>query len=132
MEKTIMGKISPNIQNVIQHIGSQDLLSANLTEIDSQKEYNLLGQYLNGSYSINNCSKESLSKKEYEDGSISNSSHEKSVERQTKEADSDSMKARLSEDNKAVLTEEETDEDLSSKGYDNDLHNKFKWKKRMN
>ena len=59
-----MSKISQNLQNIISNIGSQDLLGGNPTEIDSYKEYNLLGQYLNGSYVINNSPIESLSKKE--------------------------------------------------------------------
>ena len=57
-------KIPQNLQNIISHIGWADLLGEDPTQIDSRKEYNLLGQYLNGSYSIENCPKENLSKKE--------------------------------------------------------------------
>ena len=45
-------KIPQNLQNIISHIGGADLLGEDPTQIDSRKEYNLLGQYLNGSYSI--------------------------------------------------------------------------------
>ena len=41
-------EISQNLRNILNYIGNFDALGNSPTEIDSQKEYNLLGQYLNG------------------------------------------------------------------------------------
>lgn len=59
-----MTEISQNLRNILNYIGNFDALGNSPTEIDSQKEYNLLGQYLNGSYQIENMCLENLSKKE--------------------------------------------------------------------
>ncbi len=57
-----MKEISPNMQKIISHIGGFDALGKHPSQIDTQKEYNLLGQYLNGSYKIEGVDLEKINR----------------------------------------------------------------------
>lgn len=48
-------KIPDNKEKVIQYISNYDSNGASASNIDTQSEFNLLGQYLNGSVSIDGC-----------------------------------------------------------------------------
>ena len=48
-------KIPDNKEKVIQYISNYDSSGASPADIDTQNEFNLLGQYLNGTVSIDGC-----------------------------------------------------------------------------
>lgn len=58
---------SSNLQKIISYIGGFDALGDHPSQIDTQKEYNLLSQYLNGSYQIEGTDVKKLKKSEQKD-----------------------------------------------------------------
>jgi hypothetical protein len=59
-----MTEISSNLQKIISYFGGLDALGEHPTQIDTQNEYNLLGQYLNGTYQIEGTNIDSLNRKD--------------------------------------------------------------------
>lgn len=59
-----MVEYSLNLQKIFSHIGGFDALGDSPSQVDTQKEYNLLGQYLNGSYQVEDIDVNKLTKKE--------------------------------------------------------------------